>query len=218
MKAPAALCVILAVVIGPASSANGSAASTHRVVSTASAPITLRGVGARVVSVRIASNSPLVVTAAHSGESNFIVHLVGPTEDYVFNEIGAYKGQALVARPRAGRYRVAVDADGPWTLTLFQPAPSSSAIRIPGVVKGTGARVIQVRALTGLRPVVTLRHSGSSNFIVHLVGIGATRGTREYVANEIGPYRGQTLLGSLRAGNYLLAVDADGSWSVNFTR
>ena len=86
----------------------------------------LRGTGARVVSVYVPRNSPLVVTGTHSGQSNFIVHMVkSGNKEFIFNEIGRYNGQALVAEPAAGRYRVAVDADGAWTLKFTQPRPIS---------------------------------------------------------------------------------------------
>jgi hypothetical protein len=159
----------------------------------------------------------MVVSGTHSGQSNFIVHLVGPTEEYLFNEIGRYSGQVVVDEPESGRYRVVVDADGAWTLRFAQPRPFSGAIRVPGTLRSRGSRVVQIRATRSMQPVVSATHTGESNFIVHLVGIGDTTGT-EFLFNEIGRYRGQTLVDSMPRGNYLLAVQADGAWSIGFRR
>jgi hypothetical protein len=180
-------------------------------------PPVLKGTGARVLNVRLPTGKPLVVTATHNGSSNFIVRLVGPSDEYLFNEIGAYSGQIAVPEPEAGRYRVSVDADGAWTLKFAQPRPSSAAIRVPGTLKSRGSRVVQIRATTSMEPIVTGVHSGKSNFIVRLIGIGSITGS-DYLFNEIGRYRGQTIQDSMPKGNYLLAVQADGAWSVKFTR
>ncbi|MBB5773732.1 hypothetical protein [Nonomuraea jabiensis] len=56
------------------------------------------------------------VTAAHSGESNFIVQSYtrpGSWGDLLFNDIGSYQGSAVLP---AGTRLVTVKADGPWTL------------------------------------------------------------------------------------------------------
>ena len=67
-----------------------------------------------------------------------------------------------------------------------------------------------------------MMHTGSSNFIVHLIEVDT--GRTEYLANEIGnaddtdtftiydddrSFRPQT-------GNYLLTVEADGDWTTDF--
>jgi hypothetical protein len=175
----------------------------------------IRGSGSRVATISLTRSSPLVITAVHHGESNFIVRLVGPTTDYVFNEIGSYTGQAAVSDVKKGRYRVAVQADGTWSLTFAQPTPSRAAKLIPGTIRGHGARVIAVRTSRHLQPVVTATHRGKANFIVHLIGYGGTTG-EEYLFNEIGNFHGQTLVDDLPKGAYLLYVQADGNWTVSF--
>lgn len=57
------------------------------------------------------------VRTAHNGEGNFIVFgytRVGSYGDLLFNEIGAYKGKALLP---TGTRLVTVKADGTWTFT-----------------------------------------------------------------------------------------------------
>lgn len=79
------------------------------------------GSGSTVVGVRSRDDRELVVTAAHRGESNFVVYLVGfgslEGRDLVVNEIGSYRGQALVEVPR-GTLLLWVQADGRWTVRL----------------------------------------------------------------------------------------------------
>ena len=53
---------------------------------------------------------------------------------------------------------------------------------------------------------------------VHVPGYGRNYGDVEYVFNEIGRFRGQTLIEDLSAGTYYLGVTADGTWSIRFTR
>jgi hypothetical protein len=179
----------------------------------------IRGTGARVVNVSLPRSAPLVVTGRNSGSSNFIVHLAsrsGGATEYLINEIGPWAGQVAWANAEAGRYRLVVDAEGPWTIALNQPTPSArKATLVPGAVAGRGSKVVQIRSLRELQPVVTGRHRGDANFIVHLIGIGGLTG-EIYVFNEIGNYSGQTLIDEMPAGAYLLAVVADGGWSVRF--
>ena len=188
-----------------------SAAVAHR-------DVTIRGRGSRVVAIRLTRNSVLVVTGLHNGESNFIVRLVGPGRDEtVFNEIGAYSGQAAVEDVKAGRYRIAVQADDAWTLGFAQPTPPRNAKVIPGTITGHGARVVAVRSTRNMQPIVTASHRGESNFIVSLIGYGTTTGSAT-LFNEIGNFHGQTLMDDhVPRGPYLLYVRADGPWTIRFT-
>jgi hypothetical protein len=79
------------------------------------------GTGSTVVGVRSRADRELVVTSTHRGESNFVVYLIGfgsvTGRELVVNEIGRYRGQALVDVPR-GTLLLWVQADGPWTVRL----------------------------------------------------------------------------------------------------
>lgn len=196
-----------------------SATAAGRVVSISAPDVqVVRGVGKRVVTVNFSKRDPVVVTATHNGSANFIVHLVkGSDTDFLINEIGPFAGQALVEEVTPGRYRVVVDADGGWVLKFAQGLVPTK--RIPGLLSGQGDRVVAVRATSNLQPVVTASHRGRSNFIVHLVGYGRQYGHQDYVFNEIGNFRGQTLLDDVPAGTYYVAVHASGgTWSLRFTR
>ncbi len=192
-------------------------AQPERIGAQERARVTISGRGARVVTIRLVRNSPLVVTGFHNGQANFIVRLVGPgTSAYLFNEIDRYGGQTAAADIRAGRYRVAVQADGAWTLGFAQPTPPRNAKLIPGTITGHGAKVIAVRSTRSMQPVVTATHRGEANFIVQMIGYGTTSG-QTYLFNEIGNFHGQTLMDELPRGSYLLYVQADGAWTIRFT-
>ena len=70
---------------------------------------------------------------------------------------------------------------------------------------------------TNLQPVIKGTHSGESNFIVSLIGYGRLRGD-DTLFNEIGAFSGETLLRDMRKGAYLLAVRANGAWTIRFRR
>jgi hypothetical protein len=211
--------ILFAIVVGATLAALPIAtpAQPGRTGAQARGSVTISGRGARVVTIRLARSTPLVVTGFHNGQSNFIVRLVGVgASETLFNEIGAYSGQAGVAEIRAGRYRVAVQADGGWTLGFAQPSPSRSARLIPGTITGRGARVVAVRSTRSMQPIVTATHRGESNFIVQMIGYGTTTG-QATLFNEIGNFHGQTLMDGLPRGPYLLYVQADGAWTIRFT-
>lgn len=89
---------------------------------TAPKPISLSGSGARVLSIRLARNQPVVVTATHTGAANFVLKLVGQgANELLVNEIGHYRGQVAYADAHAGRYHLQVEADGHWTIRITQP-------------------------------------------------------------------------------------------------
>ncbi|MEZ5101972.1 MAG: hypothetical protein R3C15_19660 [Thermoleophilia bacterium] len=183
---------------------------------------TLKGTGSKVVNVTLTKDTPLVVGARHAGTSNFILELVsrnGSGSELLVNEIGRWAGQVAWAYASRGRYRLKIDADGAWTITFNQPAPNNRTSRLlPGRVAGKGSRVVPVRTLTDLQPIVSATHrAGSSNFIVELIGYGDTSGS-ELLFNEIGRFSGQTLINTMPEGHYLLSVIADGYRTIRFTR
>jgi uncharacterized protein YdbL (DUF1318 family) len=174
-----------------------------------------------VLSLRLSADSPLVVSGSHTGSANFIVELVGRgpnagRQEVLFNEIGRYAGQTAVAEVSSGPYRVSVNADGSWVLRFQQPLPTGSERHVLGVMAGRGARVIPVKADHDLQPVVTATHHGQANFVVNLIGYGNTTG-EQLLFNEIGNFRGQTLVDDMPDGPYLLHVQADGKWLIRFT-
>jgi hypothetical protein len=178
--------------------------------------VTLRGTGQRVLPLRLNMNGPAVFTANHRGTSNFVIEVKGPVEDLLVNEIGNYQGQTLLKGATSGSYRVAVTADGPWTIKVTQPIPDPAAKAIPLSVSEYGSTVVPIQAGEDLQPIVTASNRGKSNFVVYVVGYGSTTG-EELVFNEIGNFHGETLIDDLPAGPYLVSVQSDGYWSLKFT-
>lgn len=75
----------------------------------------VQGAGDQVLKLSL-TRGLRTVTAAHTGESNFIVQSYtrpGSWGDLLFNEIGSYQGKAVLP---AGTRLVTVQADGSWTL------------------------------------------------------------------------------------------------------
>ena len=186
-------------------------------VAQAPRPIVLRGSGAKVETVNLVADSPAVVASVHRGSSNFVLELIAPgTQELLVNEIGNYSGEVAFANAAASQYRLRVQADGPWTVAITQPVPTPSAKPVPGTFSGRGPKVTKIRATDDLQPIVTSQHGGQSNFVVYLIGYGDTSG-QELVVNEIGNYSGETVVTNMPSGNYLLAVQADGPWTVQFS-
>lgn len=184
--------------------------------SAAPAPQTLSGSGMKVTSLNVARDSPVVIKGTHRGESNFIVDVLGGDyPDNAFNEIGNYSGMTVLTGLSTGKHRVKVDADGPWTLKVTQPDPPANPSPIPGVVTGKGSAVVWVRAADDGDPIITGRHRGESNFIVDVLTPDGSG--EENLFNEIGTFTGETTT-NIPAGDYLMSVKADGSWSVRFAR
>lgn len=59
---------------------------------------------------------------------------------------------------------------------------------------------------------VNMTHTGDHNFIVWL--LDSSGDEIELLVNEIGPFNGSGALRIEQAGQYLLTVDADGSWEI----
>jgi hypothetical protein len=177
---------------------------------------TLSGRGDRVVSVSL-PRGPILFVLTNGGSSNFIVQLVGPEgRDYLTNEIGPWTGGTLAPDVRAGRHRLAVQAEGAWRIFPYVPQPSNFSRPLLGKIAFTTSMVYALRSSRAGDVVVTASNSGHGNFIVKLVGVGSLSGT-ELLFNEIGPYHGQTLV-TVPKGPLLLWVQAKGRWSVRLSR
>lgn len=178
----------------------------------------VEGSGARVVNVNLTDTGPVIVESSHNGGSNYVLRLVGNgLEELLVNEIGSYSGSVAVDDAAPGRYRLSVEADGSWSIRYRQPRPLGGEPALLRTFKGSGPEVIQVRAPEDLQPIITASNSGSSNFVVRLIAYGDEVSGAELLFNEIGPYDGQTIT-NVPSGDYLLAVEAEGSWSVRFQR
>lgn len=93
-------------------------------------------------------------------------------------------------------------------------ATASDAVQIPPgpiVFTGAGTTATAAFSLGGGFTVFASEHAGESNFIVWLLD---NEGNNvELIANEIGVYSGTRGFG-VSQGQYLLDIDADGSWQI----
>lgn len=89
------------------------------------------------------------------------------------------------------------------------PTPTERKSR---TYRGVGAKVLKVKETEDVL-IVTLKHSGSSNFIVHPIDPGGAE--QSTIVNEIGNYMG-TVLVNADAGKVLrgFKIQADGAWTV----
>jgi len=179
---------------------------------------TFKGRGSKVLTISSSRSGPLVFTATHRGSSKFVVRFVGQgLEGYLLDHVGAYAGQVAVAEAGAGTYRIPVQASGAWTLEITRPVSGPKAKAVPATFRGIGSRVIQIRATDDLRPTVFARYRGQSNFVVALIGYGRVS-SDTLLFDDTGSNRGEVLFDAMPAGGYLLAVQADGPWTVRFER
>lgn len=100
--------------------------------------------------------------------------------------------------------------------TTPSSTPAASTGFQPLTFSGTGDKATQSFNWPGGMMRIEMTHTGSSNFIIHLVD--STDGsTEEFVENEIGSVNGSRVF-SIPAGSYLLDVQADGKWTVKISK
>jgi len=83
----------------------------------------------------------------------------------------------------------------------------------PFKLSGVGQQATEKFTLKKGLAIFKMIHSGSSNFIVHLLDEEGNQVGFSLV-NEIGPFDGSKAVSIPRDGVYLLDIDADGSWTV----
>jgi hypothetical protein len=179
-------------------------------------PGEVQGTTARVIPFKNPFAGPVAFISANHGSGNFIVRLEGNgRDDLLINTIGNYQGFAVDPFLPRGSYRLVVQSDGRWAGSLS--ALVTEGINEPGLngtfsYHGDFYRQIQTRSVSD--PVVTARCACRGNFVVHIYDY---RGHEDLLFNEIGRYHGQTVLDSpLRAGRYIVVVEADGPWTLSF--
>lgn len=150
----------------------------------------------------------------HSGGSNFAVWVKdsasGRNVDLAANTIGPYDGSAATVLRQGGRFFLDVSADGAWTVEIKRP--TNLEARQPGEFSGSGPQVIVLELPQG-RVNVTGSHSGRGNFAVWMYGASS-----DLLFNEIGDFEGRQSFSATRAGSYVLAIDADGPWTISVIR
>ena len=148
----------------------------------------------------------------HQGQANFIVDLLtsrGDEVDNLVNEIGTFTGSTAEGL-QAGRYLFKIEADGPWTIRIEQPRPTSGR-SLPVSASGRGQSLAGPFQGTGEGVRFELRHQGQANFIVDI--LDADGNAMDNLANEIGSFQGSTV-SAPPEGVFWLKVQADGRWTI----
>jgi len=169
--------------------------------------LTYKGSGDKIIKIGKPSGKqtePVVVKLSYSGSSNFIVYALNKKlkkTDLLVNTIGKYRGTVpLDFQGQTVTYRLQIQAQGSWTVTV---KPLSSVRHFTRKVAGRGDDVVLYKG--GAR-VATIKHNGTSNFIVKAYNKDGV----ELLVNEIGKYKGQSVL----SGDSYLTITADGAWSI----
>lgn len=173
-------------------------------------PLVFSGTGDTVVEVDFHDDAR-IATLSHNGSSNFAVWALdseGGNSDLLVNEIGAYDGRVLYnGSDREEMAALEISADGAWEITLEPLSAATPWETDEDEFTGSGDDVVQLAWTPEGLTTLSMTHDGSSNFAIW----GYTSTSRDLLANEIGAYDGQT---ALTAGTLLLAVSADGGWTL----
>jgi len=186
----------------------------HPICNGASQPFSFTGTGNKVVGPFILEKGLSVITSHHSGSSNFAVVLYdqnGQWVDLVANDIGTYSGESAVGLDATLGYTLDIDADGPWSIDVEQPRPTSATSTPP--FSGLGDTVEGAFYLSAGARTFSYSHSGSSNFAVILLDKNGQ--WVDLIANEIGTTSGSTLSSISTSGIHYLDIDADGTWNIS---
>ena len=174
-------------------------------------PISLTGSGDSVLDFQ-KWDGPAIIKVVHNGGGNFVIwndDANGEHMDLLVNTVGQYQG-TLPLDFMEGEFtaRFEVTAGGPWEIHVL-PLDSVRREEIPGTFTGTGDDVI---VLTGSALPDLLKADASTargNFVIFTYG-----DNRDLVINEIAPSTGTVTVGR---DTILLAITADGAWSIEVT-
>ncbi|NPV60011.1 MAG: hypothetical protein HPY75_10145 [Actinobacteria bacterium] len=153
----------------------------------------------------------------HNGGANFAIQLYSSAGEYIdllVNTIGSFNGTKVISLSNSGQYSMNVTASGKWTITVTQPKPIS--VGSPPISFSQGIRfATPYFTLNSGVATFKMTHNGSGNFAVILYGSDGSY--IDLLANEIGSYSGSQVV-PVRAGTYILDVEADGKWTIDITQ
>ena len=118
---------------------------------------------------------------------------------------------------RPDKYRLKVEASGPWRCRLIQPALNQSHSGIPYHCEGPAGGRVAGPFKVGVHPLrVRAQHDGGGSFLARLLSLDGTDQC------DVVKAEGQTSLEehpteAMPGKEYLLFVSADGTWEVEFT-
>jgi len=107
----------------------------------------------------------------------------------------------------------AVGASPPSPTPTPTPVATPSPTPVTQSFSGQGHRAISPIQLDEGLTIVTLTHTGSSNFAIWLLDSDGEN--VDLLVNEIGSFDGSTAIGLPAAGVYVLDIYADGDWTIS---
>jgi hypothetical protein len=150
-----------------------------------------------------------IFRSTHQGTELFVLRLFdskGQQIRVLANQTGKYDGSIGVGAP-AGAFTIEITADGPWSITVEQPRPTSGEA-LPAATEQRGQQV--VGAFAGGGDVrFTFTHDGQSIFTVTLFDNEGN--ATAILVSETGAYDNSVVASAPPI--FYLVVDADGSWS-----
>lgn len=180
-------------------------------------PIKLSGTGQQATKRFTVTEGLAVFRSTCSAcKTNFIVTLLdssGQAKDVLVNAIGTYNGSKGVGMS-AGSYRLTIQADSAWTITLTQPR-RQAAVSLPHTYSGKGDRIVGPFTANH---AATLRgtHRGKANFIVTV--LDGKGDLQNLPFNQVGNFNGSTVTQMISGGPYYLNVTADGTWTLKLSK
>jgi len=179
------------------------------------APINLSGNGQMATNPFELESGLAIFTMTHQGQRNFIVGLIDSSgkdvNPVVANSIGPSEVSKAVNIPRKADHLLNVNADGPWTIEVNQPRPSSAPATTS--FDGSGDAATSLFELSSGLHTINMGHQGERNFIVSLLDKNG-KAVDPVVANEIGVANPSKAVRVPKEDIYLLNVTADGPWTI----
>ena len=191
-----------------------SASSTASSPTSEAEPIYLSGVGQQVAGPFDLESGLAIFNFTHQGQRNFIVGLLdqggSEVDPVVANAIGPSEVSKAVDIRKADSHVLNANADGPWTIEIEQPRPSSAPSTTS--FNGSGDAATSLFQLSRGLHTISFTHQGQRNFIVSLLDKNG-KAVDPVVANEIGNSQPSKAVRVPKNDIYLLNVTADGPWT-----
>lgn len=174
-------------------------------------PISLQGTGDGSPRFSLPQNVSALAVISNSGTGTFIVQTVaaaGTTIETLVADDGTYHGTVLFdAHSGDNAVGFTVVSSGSWTIVV-RPVSDARLWNGSSSVKGVGSDVLLVRPPNSADLTATFVHSGTSAF---LITDYSTAGDISTLLDVAGSFNGKE---QIAAGTGLLAIQADGSWSI----
>ncbi|WP_121741234.1 polysaccharide deacetylase family protein [Natronorubrum halophilum] len=151
---------------------------------------------------------------SHDGDGEFVVDVIADgdgSDDVLVNTAGTTAGESIMA-VEEGTHRLEVDADGEWSIDLFQPEVHANDLdELPVEATGRGSAFVgPIWTDSDARLEVT--HDGDGAFVVD--GYSAD-GSRESIINKTGTFDNSRSYHS--SGTIWINIEADGDWTLEVT-